>query len=173
MPSTYCSQSLTYSYHLFPLSTSYSPITYPSTSLKPPPSPSPPPLNLLHFLPLLQHLQLLILPFLLQNLPDGDGLWDKTDAYIRVKVAGQEEQKTPAINGELNPIYTKDNTFIFRGGVGTVVELAAMDWDPVSSDDLLVRVIFIHLFMTKFIIFFRPVSPSPKTNSQEKRSLQG
>ena len=139
------------------------------TTLSPPPPPPPSPYSLqllqllhfllllqllqhLHFLPLIQLLQLLILPILPQNLPDADGLWNKSDAYVRVKVAGQEEQKTPSISGELNPIYKKDNTFVFQGGVGTVVELAAMDWDPLSYDDILVQVNLLLFFSTKLII---------------------
>ena len=78
---------------------------------------------------------------LLQNLPDMDvHSWNATDAYIMVKVGDQKEQKTPKFMNSLNPLFTKDNTFTFNGGVGTEVELVCMDWDPVSRDDLVAKV---------------------------------
>ena len=78
--------------------------------------------------------------FLSQDLPDTDGLLNKTDPYVRVKVAGNPTKKTPTIKGSLNPVFTGDNSWLFTGGVGTWVEVICMDWDPESRDDVVVKV---------------------------------
>ena len=79
-------------------------------------------------------------PFLAQNIPDTDGPVNKTDPYLRVKVAGNPTKKTPTIKGSLNPVFTEDNSWLFTGGVGTWVEVICMDWDPESRDDVVVKV---------------------------------
>ena len=81
-----------------------------------------------------------IIPPIPQDLPDTDGLLNKTDPYLRVKVAGNPTKKTPTIRGSLNPIFKEDNSFVFTGGVGTGVEVICMDWDPLSRDDMVVKV---------------------------------
>ena len=65
---------------------------------------------------------------------------NKTDPYLRVKVAGNPTKKTPTIKGSLNPVFKEDNSFMFTGGVGTWVEVICMDWDPESKDDVVVTV---------------------------------
>ena len=75
-----------------------------------------------------------------QDLPDTDGMLNKTDPYLRVKVVGNPTKKTPTIMGSLNPVFKKDNAFVFNGGMGTWVEVICMDWDPVSKDDVVIKV---------------------------------
>ena len=77
---------------------------------------------------------------LAQDLPDTDGLLNKTDPYVRVKVAGNPTKKTPTIKGSLDPVFKEDNSFVFTGGVGTWVEVICMDWDPLSKDDVVIKV---------------------------------
>ena len=75
-----------------------------------------------------------------QDLPDTDGMLNKTDPYLRVTVVGNPTKKTPTIMGSLNPVFKKDNSFVFTGGVGTLVEVICMDWDPLSKDDIVIKV---------------------------------
>ena len=75
-----------------------------------------------------------------QDLPDADGILNKTDPYLRVKVVGNPTKKTPTIKNSLNPVFKEDNSFVFTGGVGTWVEVICMDWDPLSKDDDVVKV---------------------------------
>ena len=65
---------------------------------------------------------------------------NKTDPYLRVKVAGNPTKKTPTIMDSLNPVFKTDNSFVFNGGVGTWVEVICMDWDPLSKDDIVIKV---------------------------------
>ena len=51
-----------------------------------------------------------------QDLPDTDGMLNKTDPYLRVKVVGNPTKKTPTIKGSLNRVFKKDNSFVFTGG---------------------------------------------------------
>ena len=55
-------------------------------------------------------------------------------------MAGNPTKKTPTIKGSLNPVFKEDNCFVFTGGVGTWVEVICMDWDPLSKDDVVVKV---------------------------------
>ena len=59
---------------------------------------------------------------------------------LQPQVPGQPTRKTPTIQDSSNPVWGKDNGFIFSGGVGTEVELICMDWDPEGQDDDLVKV---------------------------------
>ena len=83
-----------------------------------------------------------------QDLPDADGMLNKTDPYLRVKVAGNPTKKTPTIKGSLNPVFKEDNSFVFTGGVGTWVEVICMDWDPESKDDVVVMVSHVTTYIT-------------------------
>lgn len=74
-----------------------------------------------------------------KDLPDEDNLFNKSDAYFRIKVPGNATRKTPTISGSSNPVWTKENGFIFSGGAGDVVELVCMDWDPMGDDDDMVK----------------------------------
>ena len=76
----------------------------------------------------------------LQNLPDSDGGFNTNDTYLRIRVVGNPTKKTPTIKGSLNPVFKEDNSFIFTGGAGTWVEVICMDWDPVSKDDIVIKV---------------------------------
>ena len=83
-----------------------------------------------------------------QDLPDTDGMLNKTDPYLRVKVVGNPTKKTPTMMGSLNPVFKKDNSFVFNGGVGTWVEVICMDWDPESKDDVVVMVSHVTTYIT-------------------------
>ena len=76
----------------------------------------------------------------LQNLPDSDGGFNTNDTYLRIRVVGNPTKKTPTIKGSLNPVFKEDNSYIFTGGVGTWVEVICMDWDPMSKDDIVIKV---------------------------------
>ena len=65
---------------------------------------------------------------------------NKTDPYVWIKVVGNPTKKTTTIMGSLNPVFKKDNCFMFTGGVGTWVEVICMDWDPLSNDDVVIKV---------------------------------
>ena len=76
----------------------------------------------------------------LQNLPDSDGGFNTNDTYLRIRVVGNPTKKTPTIKGSLNPVFKEDNSYVFTGGVGTWVEVICMDWDPLSKDDIVIKV---------------------------------
>ena len=77
---------------------------------------------------------------MLQELPDSDRILNKTDPYLRVTVVVNPTKKTPTIKNSLNPVFKKDNSFVLIGGVGTWVEVICMDWDPLSEDDVVIKV---------------------------------
>jgi len=74
-----------------------------------------------------------------KNLPDLDGAWNLTDAYVIVKV-GTKKQRTKAVGGELNPTFEKDNTLKFTikdAALQSRIRFQVMDKDTFSADDLI------------------------------------
>ena len=67
-------------------------------------------------------------------------MFNSVDPYISIKVAGNTTRKTKTIKGSLNPVFTTKNSFIFSGKVGDWVECTVMDWDPISSDEVVIKV---------------------------------
>jgi len=74
-----------------------------------------------------------------KNLPDLDGAWNLTDAYVIVKV-GTKKQRTKAVGGHLNPKFEKDNTLEFSikdAALQSRIRFQVMDKDTFSADDLI------------------------------------
>jgi len=74
-----------------------------------------------------------------KNLPDLDGAWNLTDAYVIVKV-GTKKERTKAVGGHLNPKFEKDNTWEFSikdAALQSRIRFQVMDKDTFSADDLI------------------------------------
>ena len=48
-----------------------------------------------------------------KGLPDLDGAWNETDAYVIVQM-GTQKERTKAVGGKLDPKFEKDNVFQFK-----------------------------------------------------------
>jgi len=76
-----------------------------------------------------------------KNLPDLDGAWNLTDAYVIVKV-GTKKERTKAVGGKLDPTFKKEheNTWEFSikdAALQSRIRFQVMDKDTFSADDLI------------------------------------
>merc|ERR1712179_587710 len=76
-----------------------------------------------------------------KDLPDLDGAFNLTDAYVVVKV-GEKKERTKAVGGKLDPKFdVETSTFLFDNGPDvaqqTRIRFQVMDKDTFSRDDFI------------------------------------
>jgi len=74
-----------------------------------------------------------------KGLPDLDGAFNLTDAYVIVQL-GTKKERTKAVGGKLDPKFEKDNVFEFNikdVALQSRIRFRVMDKDTFSPDDLI------------------------------------